>query len=94
MKKINFVVIMLLIVAIALEVINIYLSNKLAADSISVKKLESELSGFEQKNQNLKSDLLALTSFDQIASKAADAGFVEPKEAITLTSPLQIAVKK
>lgn len=94
MKKINFVVIILLIVAIAFEAINIYLSNKLAADSISVKKLEGELSNFEQKNRMVKSELLELTSFEQIASRAAEAGFVEVKEIITLSSPLQVAVNR
>lgn len=94
MRKINLFIIFLIFLVVSLESVSIYLSNKMAADSISVKKLEGEFSSLEQKNQNLKSEFLVLTSFEQVASRAAEVGFIDAKDTITLTSPLPVAVKK
>lgn len=95
MKKIYLVLLLFLAsVTLLLEMVNIYLSNKVAADSISATKINVELKKIADENIVLKSELLHLSSFEMISSRAADLGFVQPKYTISLSSPVQVAFER
>ncbi|RJQ26253.1 hypothetical protein C4577_03900 [Candidatus Parcubacteria bacterium] len=94
MRKINILIFMLIVISFTLEIANIYLSNKVTSNSIYASKIEQQIKDLDNKNQILKSDILNYTSFEMISSRAAELGFVENKEYITLSSPLDLAINR
>ncbi|OIP58253.1 MAG: hypothetical protein COX79_03060 [Candidatus Levybacteria bacterium CG_4_10_14_0_2_um_filter_36_16] len=94
MKIISKTAIFLFIVVLILEGINIYLSNKISLDSIKATKITSQIEDLSEKNTLLSSEVIYSLSLDNISSRAAYLGFVEPKEPISFASPLQVALKK
>lgn len=94
MKIISKTAIFLFIVVVILEGINIYLSNKISLDSIKATKITSQIDKLSEENTLLSSEVISSLSLDNISSRAASIGFVEPKEPISFASPLQVALKK
>ncbi len=94
MKKFHFISIILIIIACILEVTNIFLSNKISIESINAGKLAVQIKDFEQRNLLLKSELLQKTSYENIASKAAELGFEEPKQVLSLDRSPKVTIKK
>lgn len=92
MKKIKIITGLLCILALALEITNVFLSNTLSADSITAGQLQAKIKNLEQKNLILHSELLENTSYEQIASRAADLGFGESKHTISLNRPPKVAL--
>lgn len=73
-----------MIATIVLELLNIHLSGLLASNSITVKKLQTNIAKLDEENQILNSKVLAQTSFETVASKAAELGFVQSSSYISL----------
>lgn len=95
MKKINTLVLLLVLSTIILQGVNVYLSNKLAANSIDASDLQKKISSLQEKNQILETKILEATSLDYIASRAASLGFVnDNKNYISLYSPLEVAITR
>jgi cell division protein FtsL len=95
MKKINLVVLLLIVITLVLQGINIYLSNKIAANSINVSKMQENIDALNEKNQILEAKILDSTSLDHIASRAAQLGFAsDNKNYISLYSPLEVAITR
>lgn len=95
MKKINLVVLLLIITTFVLQGINIYLSNKIAANSINVSKMQENIDALNEKNQILEAKILESTSLDHIASRAAQLGFAsDNKNYISLYTPLEVAITR
>lgn len=94
MKKINIVIVLLLIVAGVLQGVQIFLSNKVAVGSIEAKKIGQEIARLSEENTKLKSEILQYASFDVVASKAAEFGFVETEQYISLYDPLPVAFQR
>lgn len=90
LKKILF---LLLSVVVLLEGVQVYLSNRIAGTSIEVARLQTQIKEVDEKNISLKSQLLSLSSFESIASRAAEMGFIENKNSdITLKAPIPVAL--
>lgn len=94
MKKIKVLIISLTVIMLFLELVNIYFLNKITTDSIYASKTQEKIKEYEDKNTALQTEILEYTSYEMISSRAAELGFVEPKEFISLQSPLQVAIKK
>jgi hypothetical protein len=94
MKKIYPFIGLLLIITIILEIINVHLANKLDSKSMYASQLQIEYSKLEQDNLILKSQVLKYTSFESIASRAAQLGFAEEKSFVSLYSPAEVALNK
>lgn len=90
-KKANILIILLLVSVVGMELFNIYLSNRVSADSIEASQLKKEIGLYTQKNDVLKSKVYELASFNSVASRAAEFGFQEAPESITLDAPIQVA---
>ena len=83
---------MILIVAtVALELLNIHLSSKLASDSVTVKKMQQNIATLNEENQILNSKVLAQTSFETISQKAATLGFVQDHAYIFLRNQVKLS---
>lgn len=91
MKKLHGVIIGLLVITLFLEGVNIFLSNSLTSDSIAATKLRDEIAVIDETNQNIRSEILEFTSFDNVSSRAALLGFIESKDTISLDSPVEVA---
>lgn len=83
-NKLYISVVLLLLITIGLELINIHLSGLLASNSTMVKQLQISIADLDEENQILKTKVLSQTSFEAIASKAAQLGFVEDNRYLTL----------
>jgi uncharacterized membrane protein (Fun14 family) len=83
-KKLYLPVAVLLLLTIGLELLSIHLSQKLASDSVMVKKIQSNIAKLDEENHILNSKVLAQTSFEVISGKAAVLGFVEGPAYISL----------
>lgn len=93
MKKIYYVVLFLACTAITLEALVIYLSNQKAGDSIGVSEMKQEIAVIEEENRHLKREVLQFASLKNIASKAAEIGFVQESKYITLDGNDTIAAR-
>lgn len=74
-----------------LEIVNIFFSNKVAVDSVKATNIKNELRILDEKNSALKTQILSLSSYEAISSRASELGFISPKKFITLESPIRIA---
>jgi cell division protein FtsL len=93
MKIMIKIIAVLILVTAVLEIGNIYLSNIQAVGGIDASKLQMEIASVAEENGNLETDVMQLSSLEMVASRAAELGFTETKEVITLT-PQQLAFKK
>lgn len=93
MKIMKKIIIVLILVTAVLEIGNIYLSNIQAVGGIDASRLQVEIANVAEENGNLATDVMQLSSLDMVASRAAELGFTETKEVITL-APQQLAFKK
>lgn len=93
MKKIYLLIILLLVTASFLGLFNISLSSRLASDSVKVKKLQTNIDKLEEKNQILKSEVLEITSFEVLASRAAELGFVDATKYISLHKDSKLSLR-
>lgn len=83
-RKIYLVAILLSAIAFVLELINIQLSSRIASDSVTVKKIQERIGMQLEKNQILQAKVYELTSFEAVASRAAELGFKEADSYISL----------
>jgi cell division protein FtsB len=91
MKIIRYILILLILLTISLHGVNIYYSNNVSADSIEATKLQEAINNLEEENTILKTEILKYTSYEQVSSRAAELGFVEPKEYMSLYTPNKVA---
>lgn len=94
MKILLKIITFLFVVVVVLEIGNIYLSNIQAVGSIKAGKLQESISQITEDNGNLATEVMQLSSLEMVASRAADLGFIEAKDTISLYSPQQLALKK
>lgn len=91
--KIKLLILTLILVTVVLEGVNIFLSNNAAGTSIEVARLSQELEVLDEHNISLNTDILSYSSYEHVASRAAELGFSQNKNsAIMLSAPLQVAL--
>lgn len=93
MKIMKKIIAVLILITAVLEIGNIYLSNIQAVGGIDAGRLKVEIADIAEENGNLATEVMQLSSLDMVASRAAELGFIETKEVITL-APQQLAFKK
>ena len=93
MKKIKILLGVMILVTFVLEAVNIYISNSVSTDSIYASSLQDEIKDMEAKNSSLKGEILSYASYEMISSRSSELGFVEPKDFISLYSPVPLAIK-
>lgn len=91
MKLVYFLLILFFLVVASLQGAKIFLENQVATESIEVTQLKQEIAQQKEKNHHLKTQLLSYTSLETIASKAAQLGFVDKSDTISLFEPQQLA---
>jgi cell division protein FtsL len=93
MKKPILFIALIIAIIVGLSIVQVTVSNSLSTTGIELAKIEDQIDAYKKENAKLSEELLTVSSFDTIASKAAAMGFVEEKKHLVLTSPLPIAAK-
>ena len=93
MKKVYFVLALLLVTMLALETLNVYLANKVSEKSVELGSNQKLLEEVIQENTRLQFDILKNSNFARVASRAALLGFTDAPEVISLYDPLELAIR-
>ena len=86
------ILIPLLIITLLLEGVNVFLTNQISTESVTVNKLTAQIEKYEQSNFTIRSEVLEYTTLETVASRAAQLGFVENKNVISLYESASVAV--
>lgn len=79
-------------IALVLQISSIYISNRIGLNSIAATKIQQNLEALKEKNMELESQLLTLAAYNTIASRAADLGYADNKEFVSLYDPVHVAI--
>ncbi|MBI4091847.1 MAG: hypothetical protein HY427_01430 [Candidatus Levybacteria bacterium] len=78
-------------VAFTTQVVSIYLSNTMYLASFEATKLRAQADELSETNMRLQSELLALSSYNAISSRAGELGYKKTPEFISLYDPIEVA---
>ena len=88
---IKLTVVLLAIVALLTQGTVIFISNTSAADSINATNITLKIQKLSEENINLQSKILTLASYDIIASRAAELGYKNTRDFVSVYTPLPVA---
>ncbi len=91
-KAVTFITLVIGIIFV-LSIIQIVVSNKLSTTGIVLGGLQDQIKTYKTENTLLAQQLLVLSSYNTIASSAADLGFITSKSPIVLSAPLPLAIR-
>lgn len=94
MKRPLLFIFFLFSIIMLLSVVQVVVSNRLSTTGLELAKMQEEIRLYKNENALLSERLLAASSLTQIASKAAELGFVEAKSPIVISAHVPIAVKQ
>lgn len=92
MKKPLLIIGLLIGIIIALTLVQVWVSNRISTTGITLAKISDEISSYKRENALLSEDVLVNSSLTQIASSAAELGFVDVKSSVYINAPLPLAV--
>ncbi|MDO8658589.1 MAG: hypothetical protein Q7K55_07635 [Candidatus Levybacteria bacterium] len=81
-------------IIIFLGVVQVTVSNRLSTAGLEIAKLQEETKKYNNENSIMSESLLLSTSLTNIASTAAEIGFVKSGSQFFLSTPLPLAVKQ
>ncbi len=93
MKKPSCLLFLVIFTIVSLSVVKVIIANGFSTAGLDLEKMNKELREYKRQNSLLHEELLVRSSFLNVASKAAQLGFVEEKSRMFLSLPLPIAVK-
>lgn len=91
--KLKHFLIFLTVITFLFEGVNVFLSNQVSTESVTVTKLNKEIEELDQQNFTIRGEVLDYTSLEQVASRAAELGFVENKKVISLFEGSHVAIR-
>lgn len=71
--------------------VQVFVSNRISTSGIELSEMQGQIKEYKTENYVLSEKLLTETSLVNIASVAAQIGFVEVKSKIYLSTPLPLA---
>lgn len=93
-KILTVTIIVLLIVSVATQATKVYISNSTSIASITASKLSEKVSKLSSDNIQLEAKVLALSSYNNVASRAAELGFGTSKDIVSVYDPVQVALSR
>ncbi len=93
MKKQSILISTIIVIIIVLSVVEVGVSNSLSTTGVVLSGLEQDVSFYKKENLVLKQKLLLTSSLTQVASKAAELGFVKEKSQFFVSTSLPVASK-
>lgn len=85
-------IIVLIIAAVATQAVKVYISNSTQVASIKATKLSQRVSKLAADNIQLEAKVLNLSSYNNVASRAAELGFATSKDIVSVYDPVQVAL--
>ena len=83
----------MLVLSGGIEVLYLAQSSALASESLRAEDIKVEIARLDENNQIIETEILSHSSLLTISSRAAELGFVKPKEFISLSNQDSIALK-
>ncbi|HVZ67320.1 MAG TPA: hypothetical protein VG917_03590 [Patescibacteria group bacterium] len=90
-KLLNIFIVILFVAAVASGAVNIYISSTNALGSLEATDLSSKIDDMTQSNMQLEAKVLSYSSLNTIASRAAELGFEENKDIVSVYNPVTLA---
>ncbi|OGH16772.1 MAG: hypothetical protein A3C30_00315 [Candidatus Levybacteria bacterium RIFCSPHIGHO2_02_FULL_40_18] len=90
-KHLKLTIIFLAVVAFITQVASIYLSNTKSLESIEATKLRTQVAELSENNIKLQSEVLTLSSYNTISSRAGELGYKETSGFVSLYDPVEVA---
>ena len=87
-------IIFLAFTAFLTQVVSIYLSNTKSLESIEATKLRASVDELSESNISLQSEVLTLSSYNAISSRAGELGYNKIDAFVSLYDPVEIARKR
>ncbi len=87
----KFTIIILAVFTFLLQGINIYVANTLDVDSLAIRRLSNSIEKQKVSNNELEAEVLKLSSYVTLASRAAELGYQEKKEFVSVYDPIEVA---
>ena len=87
-------IIVLVVCAIVSQGLTIFISNTSAADSITATKISKKIQLLEDDNMDLSSQILTFAAYERVASRAAELGYKNTKEFVSVYTPLPVAIAR
>ena len=93
-KIVIFAAAILFILLLSIEAVYLASSSFLASESLKVEEIKNKIEKLDEENKLLESEKLSYSSLLVISSRAAEMGFVKPKEIISLSNNEAIALRR
>ncbi len=93
MKK-SVIILFITVTIILLSIAQTILSNMLSTSGVPMSKINKELQAYKTENTQIREKLFLRSSLINIASKAAELGFVESKSEFVLKTSMPLAVRQ
>lgn len=79
---------------IALSLVQVVVASRLTTTGVDLAQVQTKLDSLEKENAVLSEKLLVLSSYNQIASKAGELGFVTKHDEYFLSPQVPVARKQ
>jgi len=83
----------LFFIIILLSITQAFVSNRLSTSGIILGKIEDEIRYYKTENLSLAQEYFLVSSLSNIASRAANLGFIEGRSQFVLKTSLPFALK-
>ena len=93
MKKPALIITTLIFAILVLSIVRISVSNRISTSGIAIAGIEDQASTYKKENLVLQEQLLSISSYTEIASKAATIGFAPSKTNLVISSALPVAIR-
>lgn len=91
MKRPKLFIGLIFALVILLSVVRVSIENSISTTGIELVALNEELDEYKKDNYQLEEKYLRESSLTQIASRAAELGFVDTEKTVNLSTPLPLA---
>lgn len=93
MNKPTFILTISIFSVIVLSIVQVVVSTRLSTRGVDLANIQSKLEMVQKENSILSEKLLKVSSFDHIASNAAEMGFTRTYNEYTITPGMAVALK-
>ncbi|MEX2007636.1 MAG: hypothetical protein WD992_02590 [Candidatus Levyibacteriota bacterium] len=91
MKKPALILTTLISLVLLLSIVRISVANGISTSGLELKNIEDQVAAIRKENLIIQEKLLTVSSYTQIASKAAELGFVPSKTNLVISSSVPVA---
>ena len=80
--------------ALLSQVAKIYVTNTHALESVEATRLKSDIAKVSDKNMELEAQVLSFSSYSSVASRAAELGYAENRDIVSVYDPQPVTLAR